>query len=350
MAARRQRSALAAVGRAGCVLALSWLCACEPPVAAPGAGLPRTGRFGTLRDLCLFDRPEAAGGPFFLDRFEATRSDWQEFAASGAALAPALRLERRAAAGDDGALPMAGIDLREARAFARWRHCRLPHSDEWWYATTLGGRNPYPWGQRIDAARANTGELGLGEVVAVGTFESGRQGEGPYDLIGNVGEWTESVPNAWFRSDAERQATVPLLVRHVQRAAGLSVWSIPGVPIAVLWLVEAGGQDVPREVLGADCHSSMDRLVQLRLPHERGSSIGVRLATSPQELLRSLLASPQRPTATEVEQLRRFVTRKGHREALAAAWPAVVGNGESPRGPLLDLLRELLQPVRSGAR
>ncbi|MEY3161262.1 MAG: hypothetical protein RIT25_1253, partial [Planctomycetota bacterium] len=44
----------------------------------PGA-IAREGRFGSLRDLVVFDRPAEQGGPFFLDRFEVTRDDWTQF-------------------------------------------------------------------------------------------------------------------------------------------------------------------------------------------------------------------------------------------------------------------------------
>src|SRR5690606_25109281 len=66
-------------------------------------------------------------------------------------------------------------------------------AEEWEYACTRGGANRFPWGDKLDATRVNTGELGLMRSTPVGTFESGRRGDAAFDLIGNVGEWTETV-------------------------------------------------------------------------------------------------------------------------------------------------------------
>ena len=91
---------------AALVAALAWV-GCgppgdgvQPPAGVAGSGseflnwpttLSRRGPLGSLRDLVLFDRSLDAGGPFFLDRFEATRSDWAEFAACAAGVAGGAR-------------------------------------------------------------------------------------------------------------------------------------------------------------------------------------------------------------------------------------------------------------------
>lgn len=296
--------------------------ACEDRQAAP---LRRSGPLGSLRDLVLFDRSTAAGGPFFLDRFEVTRGDWAQFAATPAGEEAGARpppLERP----EDAALPMGGVDLREARAFARWRRCRLPRRDEWWFACTNDGRNPYPWGSIADASRANTAALGLWAPLPVGTFESGRRGDGPYDLIGNVAEWTETVPNAWFqvrRENWEDWWLLPTALRRVQASAGLAVWALPGGVVPACWVVAAAGDRAPREVLGGHFLSLPRHLSELRAPSDHSNAIGCRLAASPVELARAVAAGRADYGPGDLEQLRRFLRRGAHaavmRRAIAQA-------------------------------
>ncbi|MGE3173199.1 MAG: formylglycine-generating enzyme family protein [Planctomycetota bacterium] len=283
--------------------------------------LLRRGPHGSLRDLVLFDRGAAGGGPLFLDRFEVTRGDWAEFAttaagrAAGAAPLPALR-------GDEAVLPMAFVDLTQARAFARWRRCRLPRSDEWTFACTTDGKDTYPWGSLPDAARANTSDLGVFAPLPVGTFESGRNGDGPYDLIGNVSEWTETVPASWFHARREALPPVRVALGRLRRAVALTLWSpLPELP-PLAFAIAAAGDLAPREVLGADFATSMREGPQLRAPGERSSALGLRLCTTPQELLTALAGDLAALDGEGLQQLRAFARRPGHAAALRQALPA----------------------------
>lgn len=328
--------------------------AATPVLAAP----LRAGRFGSLRDFVLVALPgsgpsnPAAPNParfVFIDRFEVTRGDWLRFAAAaeGQAVDAAA-----AACGGDPALPVSRLDLRQARAFAQWRFARLPSAGEW--AAAVGdGRTRFPWGNRIDPARANTGELGILEPLPVGTFESGRRGLGwPYDLIGNASEWTESVPLGWF---AERWPTgdgageVPgidaeLARRRVVAAPALAVWqSLPGV-LPALWTVCAGGDEVPREVVGGDFQSPMTEQSELVLAGDRRLRLGLRLAVAPHELLHQLVEHSGDVAAEDLELVRRFLARPGHREVLLPPWRQSGGDAATAGAvrPLVRLLRDVL--------
>jgi hypothetical protein len=284
--------------------------------------LAREGPLGSLRDLVLFERAADAGGPFFLDRFEITRGDWSEFAATGAGAVVAAPRPRIIEADDD-LLPMAGIDLAQARAFARWRRCRLPRADEWEHAR---GRFRYPWGEVLWPACANTGELGLGRPLPVGTFESGRRGEGPYDLIGNVGEWTESVPTSWFLHERLALSGACAARARLYGQPGLALWQLPGMPPPVGLLVAVAGDQAPREIVGFDFASSLGPPDQLptpwqleRPPRDHGDTLGLRLCATPAELLLAVAAEPADHGAAERRQLRRFVARGNHAAVLHAA-------------------------------
>lgn len=351
----------AAGGALALLLLLSGACAPEParPSGDPLAPAPpRAGRFGSLRDFVLFERPRRPPGAraatwFFVDRFEVTRGDWAEFAATqdGAA----VRAGEAALAGDP-ALPVARIDLGQARAFARWRFARLPRAEEWSIAAVGDGRNRFPWGSKEDATRTNTGELGLGEATPVGTFESGRRAEGwPYDLIGNVSEWTETVPWSWCSEDRDPDAgfgslprgrTMAAATRRALRASGLAVWQGVGGMLPPMFAVAAGGDDVPREVVGADFLTWMTEQTESVLAGDRRLRTGLRLYTTPAELLRALLAAAMQPTASDLLQLQHFVARGRHAEVLRAVWPAVCAAAEPQalQRPLGRWLAEHLAP------
>src|SRR5690606_23761562 len=109
-------------------LVLGSLAGCDEPPAEPAAPSPgRVHRFGVLRDLVLYPQRGGHGGPFFLDRFETTNLDWHAYV-TARHLLPTRAVRR----GWDGqwsppdallARPVCGIDLRQARAYARWRLC-----------------------------------------------------------------------------------------------------------------------------------------------------------------------------------------------------------------------------------
>lgn len=317
-------------------LALLAAAGCAPSrgdVAVPQPTPPRVGRFGSLRDFFLLERPLLVGADpqrgstfYFLDRFEVTRADWLAFALSPEGRAAGAD---DAATGGDPALPVGRVDLAQARAFARWRFARLPRLDEWTFATVGDGRNRFPWGSKVDATRANTGELGLGEPTPVGTFESGRRADAwPYDLVGNVSEWTESVPWSWCEDPGLgevggsplRGEALGWQWRAVLRTPALAVWQGPGGIVPLPWAVAAGGDRVPHEVVGADFLTPMQVQVEAVLAGDRRLRTGLRLCTTPKELLLALATSGVEPSPDDLEQLRRFVARSRHREVLRAAW------------------------------
>lgn len=331
----------------------------QPDGAVPS--LTRSGRFGSLRDFVLFER-SIDGQPFrlFLDRFEVTRADWREFAATDVGRSVQAG---ECASGGDPALPVGQVDLRQARVFARWRFARLPRAAEWFLCVVGDGRNRFPWGSKEDPTRANTGELGLGEPTPVGTFESGRRTEGnqPYDLIGNVSEWTETVPASWCLRERsvdplggvlDPQASFSAACDRVRQVPALAVWTQVGGLVAPMWAAVAAGAGAPHEVVGADFQSLMAQTSESVLAGDRRQRTGLRLATSPVELLAALLDHRAALTPVEQEQVVRFCARPGHRGVLAAAWPQLAGSPAARANTAIArLLRtELGAPAPAGGR
>jgi hypothetical protein len=272
--------------------------------------------------------------------------------------------------------PKAMIDLGEARAFARWRFCRLPRAAEWDYAATQGGATEYPWGEGWVETWANTHGLRLGRVARVGSFESGRSAGGPYDLIGNVAEWTETVempvrqtvgaaekidvlilggidpvaasyglscwlpewspvPTEWLvqavtRNRPRIEVLVPPGIDAVAASYGLRCWLPEWSPVPTDWLIQAETSELPRLVLGGSYRTTISRTQRSEwprfpspepwLPGRRGATTGVRLAADPVGLLCALAAQDPAPRGAASRTLLAFLRQPDSRRVLAPAW------------------------------
>jgi hypothetical protein len=82
--------------------------------------------------------------------------------------------------------PVVWVDLDDARAYARWAGKRLPREVEW---QRSAGPTVWPWGDRFDPSQCNSGSA---DTTPVDQFPGGASSFGPWDMAGNVWEWTES--------------------------------------------------------------------------------------------------------------------------------------------------------------
>ncbi|MEZ5965344.1 MAG: SUMF1/EgtB/PvdO family nonheme iron enzyme [Planctomycetota bacterium] len=325
-----------------CALVLA-ACAGDTPARPVPA---RHERWGIFRDLVLVARNDAKGGPYFLDRFEVSRRDFGQWLAVTQRRPPAgwVADDGDAVAEDDPASlrPATRVDLDTARAYAGWRWCRLPTRSEWEYAASAGGAYRYPWGDYVRAEWANTSDLGLRQPAAIGTFESGRSPDGPYDLVGNVAEWSESLsPSGW-------RDLVASPVLFAERS-----WLPRGQPASSFALLAAAPRPLPRQVVGG-AYVGLGDAVGRRIlragsiptlscmPDEWSDTIGVRLAADPRSLLTSLMHEREVPSEGAAALLRTFLAEPAHRAALAPEFAAAVERVGTP-GPLFVLLDAALR-------
>jgi formylglycine-generating enzyme required for sulfatase activity len=109
--------------------------------------------------------------------------------------------------------PVTCVSWYDARDYAAWlarltgQPWALPSEAEWEKAARWDARGDnghghariYPWGDRFEAARCNTGESGIKTTTAVGSYgpeNPSRDGSSPYgaqDMAGNVWEWTRTI-------------------------------------------------------------------------------------------------------------------------------------------------------------
>jgi formylglycine-generating enzyme required for sulfatase activity/Cdc6-like AAA superfamily ATPase len=105
--------------------------------------------------------------------------------------------------------PVVGVNWWEARAYCAWLNARrraeglndglefrLPTEHEWERATRPKGEpRDYPWGNAPpDGTRAHyrDGQVKAQRATPVGAFPAGTWAGGPFDMAGNIWEWTAS--------------------------------------------------------------------------------------------------------------------------------------------------------------
>lgn len=88
--------------------------------------------------------------------------------------------------------PVSGITWFAARDYCAWRSARLPTEQEWEKAARGDQGREYPWGDKWDRTKLNSGDSQQewkAGVAPVGSYPEGVSLYGVHDLAGNVMEW-----------------------------------------------------------------------------------------------------------------------------------------------------------------
>lgn len=128
--------------------------------------------------------------PFFIDRYEVTCDEYEEFIRATGHPAPPGWINAHHPPGKASS-PATGVSWDDANAYARWAGKRLPTEEEWEFAARGTDGRRYPWGDgwRSGMANADTSAHGHGGTANVGDHK-GASPFGALDMVGNAWEWT----------------------------------------------------------------------------------------------------------------------------------------------------------------
>ncbi|MYB96168.1 TonB family protein [Candidatus Poribacteria bacterium] len=143
-------------------------------------------------------------GAFYMDKYEVTNAQYKAFVDANPEWRKEIVHQKHGGstylnswAGDNYPNgkenhPVTMVSWDAAMAYAKWVGKRLPTEAEWEKAARGGltGKK-YPWGNSIDASKANYGKSldsdGIIKTTPVGSYPA--NGYGLYDMVGNVQEW-----------------------------------------------------------------------------------------------------------------------------------------------------------------
>lgn len=134
--------------------------------------------------------------PFAIGKYEVTVGDFNNFCKSTGACETIANRESR--------LPITGISLEQANAYAKWlsertgNTYRLPTVDEWTYAAEAAGEQPRKdYNCRVE----QSGQILKGQST-MGVNTGKANGWGLYNYVGNVQEWARSGEGVVVRGGA----------------------------------------------------------------------------------------------------------------------------------------------------
>ena len=155
--------------------------------------------------------------------------------------------------------PVVYVSWHDAIAYCKWlaettrKPYRLPSEAEWEKGARGMDRRIYPWGNRWDAKRCNTREIGRRDTTPVGAYPDGASPYGLLDMAGNVWEWCSSLYQAYPYDPSDGREDLGAKGRRVLR----------------------GGSWFSRQNLARCAFRDRDG------PGGRGDSVGFRVAASP---------------------------------------------------------------------
>ncbi|QPJ65707.1 MAG: formylglycine-generating enzyme family protein [Candidatus Nitrohelix vancouverensis] len=125
--------------------------------------------------------------PFYMDIYETSNKQYAEFMKATGHPAPAYWDDHLRNKPEQ---PVSGVNWNDATAFCSWANKRLPTEAEWEKAARGPEGFMYPWGNEVDASKANFGRKNE-HTANVTEYPEGKSGYGIYNMAGNVFEWVQ---------------------------------------------------------------------------------------------------------------------------------------------------------------
>jgi formylglycine-generating enzyme required for sulfatase activity len=150
---------------------------------------------------------------FYMDKYEVTQGEYERFVKAtkrGKPFVPVFEDDAQKILKPEFAAM--GMSWMDADAYCQWAGKRLPTEAEWEKAAKGEGNRKYPWGDEVDATRANLDgeEDGYKYLAPPGKFQAGRSAYGLYDMAGNVAEWvSDTYDDKYYKKTPYRDPKGP---------------------------------------------------------------------------------------------------------------------------------------------
>lgn len=116
---------------------------------------------------------------FYIDKTEVSNAAWASYCRQAGCTVPSGNTD----------LPITGVSLTDAKAFAQWAGKRIPTTEEWEKAARGPDGNKFPWGNDANAALANVKGT---QLAAVNDYPNGADQYGALQLAGNAWELVDT--------------------------------------------------------------------------------------------------------------------------------------------------------------
>ncbi len=135
---------------------------------------------------------------YMIDKFEVSNEKFENFMKATGHPAPAYWDDPRL---NTPKQPVVGVKYADATAFCKWERKRLPTEAEWETAARGPEGFKYPWGNSLDASKANYGKR-HSATMPVDSLPDGVSAYGLHHMAGNVFEWVQDWydPNFYKKS------------------------------------------------------------------------------------------------------------------------------------------------------
>jgi len=130
---------------------------------------------------------------FYIDKYEVTNAQYQAFVEATDRAQSEYADDNRFNGPQQ---PVVGVSWFDANDYCTWTGLRLPTEAEWEKVARGTDGRTYPWGEGIDASKANY-DMDIGMTTRVGSYPEGVSPYGAYDMAGNAWEWVTD----WYGFD-----------------------------------------------------------------------------------------------------------------------------------------------------